>query len=123
MMPCKHTLMDQHCANANFYIKIYHRKRAHYKTKLIDKCCSSFSALERKDYEVCGKIMAIGMVHGGPPPGFLAPCLYDCITMEPGTYIMDVCDLPLSVVRGSLETVNIHFELLTISIQESHNFL
>lgn len=34
------------------------------------------SALREDRYFIAGRAMAISLVHGGPPPGFLAPTLY-----------------------------------------------
>lgn len=39
-----------------------------------------FSLALREDrYFLAGRAIAVSIVHGGPPPGFLAPTLYSCV--------------------------------------------
>ncbi|XP_034002246.1 G2/M phase-specific E3 ubiquitin-protein ligase-like isoform X3 [Trematomus bernacchii] len=37
------------------------------------------AALREDRYFIAGQAIAVSLVHGGPPPGFLAPTLYSCL--------------------------------------------
>ncbi|KAJ4920939.1 hypothetical protein JOQ06_016534 [Pogonophryne albipinna] len=37
------------------------------------------TALREDRYFIAGQAIAVSLVHGGPPPGFLAPTLYSCL--------------------------------------------
>ncbi|XP_054608769.1 uncharacterized protein LOC129179453 [Dunckerocampus dactyliophorus] len=37
------------------------------------------SALREDKYFIAGQAIAVSLVHGGPPPGFIAPTLYSCL--------------------------------------------
>src|SRR5258705_11614542 len=40
----------------------------------------TFSAITRKEYFYAGQVIAMSLVHGGPPPGFLSSHLFRFIT-------------------------------------------
>lgn len=58
-----------------------------------------FSPALREDrYFIAGRAIAVSLVHGGPPPGFLAPTLYACLVGEKSSIkpvLEDIADADL----------------------------
>ncbi|XP_031150685.1 G2/M phase-specific E3 ubiquitin-protein ligase-like [Sander lucioperca] len=56
------------------------------------------SALREDRYFIAGRAIAVSLVHGGPPPGFLAPTLYACLVGEKSSIkpvLEDIADADL----------------------------
>ena len=69
-----------------------------------------FTALNRREYFVCGRILALSLIHDGPAPHFLSPVLFKALTDGPSSTQVTVDDLPVGEVKNSM------LEVLTIKI-------
>ena len=56
--------------------------------------------MEDGDYFLAGQVFATTLVHGGPPPQFLAPQVFESLIQNPnkqkGT-MDDICDLDFKI--------------------------
>ena len=57
---------------------------------------------------MCGKIMALSIIHEGPAPHFLSPVLYEALTLGPSATKATVDDMPACEVKNSMLQVFIH---------------
>ena len=72
-------------------------------------CFSLFfsAALQKKEYQVCGKVMALSIIHGGPTPHFFSPVLYDAVTLGSEKCHVNITDMPPCEVKHSMLEVTI----------------
>lgn len=68
------------------FLKIAHNPSPCFVTDFVPSILSCFAfnamfsaALREDRYFVAGRAIAVSLVHGGPPLGFLAPTLYSCL--------------------------------------------
>ncbi|XP_064642365.1 G2/M phase-specific E3 ubiquitin-protein ligase-like isoform X1 [Lineus longissimus] len=86
----------------------------------------SASALSDGDYQLAGRMIAVSVIHSGPPPGFFSPTLYDCVAYDhdrrQDPTIEDVADLE---VRKQLEKIREARDIETLqeAVTEASSFL
>ncbi|MGH0132285.1 UNVERIFIED_CONTAM: hypothetical protein FKN15_033926 [Acipenser sinensis] len=62
-------------------------------------------AVRSDDYFIAGRAIAVSLVHGGPPPRFLATELYDALVRGPENVTCDFQKIPDEDLKSKLEKV------------------
>ncbi len=64
-------------------------------------------ALREDRYFVAGQAIAVSLVHGGPPPGFIAPTLYCCLVGDSSSVMPVLEDIADADLYEKVKKVNI----------------
>lgn len=67
--------------------------------------CLNSSAVRSDDYFIAGRAIAVSLVHGGPPPRFLATELYDALVRGPENVTCDFQKIPDEDLKSKLEKI------------------
>ncbi|XP_035183627.1 G2/M phase-specific E3 ubiquitin-protein ligase [Oxyura jamaicensis] len=82
-------------------------------------------ALKENLYFEAGKMIAVSLVHGGPPPGFFSKILFDCLVYGPENVtpnLEDVADIDVAQTIKKIKYSNSLSSLQSI-IHECYDFL
>ena len=64
------------------------------------------AALLKNKYEVCGMIIALSLIHGGPGPHLLAPVFYRAIVHGPEKAQVSIEDMPANENARGMNILN-----------------
>lgn len=70
-----------------------------------------FPAVRSDDYFIAGRAIAVSLVHGGPPPRFLATELYDALVRGPENVTCDFQKIPDEDLKSKLEKVSMFIKM------------